>query len=57
MWSHQNSAQHVMAPELALSLEAPVDQSIEDYFAQGFAVLDITATLPRSFVEASIASC
>jgi hypothetical protein len=36
MWNHRNVGQHATLSEIALSLEASVDQSIQDHFTQGF---------------------
>jgi hypothetical protein len=46
MWSHRNAAQHATSPELALTLEASVDQSIQDHFTQGFNDLDRRRSAP-----------
>lgn len=46
MWTHRNAAQHAAEPEVALSLEAAIDQSIQDHFVQGFADLDRRRSYP-----------
>ena len=46
MWTHRNAAQHAAEPEVALSLEASIDQSIQDHFVHGFADLDRRRSYP-----------
>jgi hypothetical protein len=46
MWTHCNAAQHAAEPEVALSLEASIDQSIQDHFVHGFADLDRRRSYP-----------
>jgi hypothetical protein len=46
MWTHHNAAQHTAEPEVALSLEASIDQSIQDHFVHGFADLDRRRSYP-----------
>eukprot|EP00978_Attheya_sp_CCMP212_P022732 scaffold68203_cov64-Attheya_sp.AAC.1 len=40
MWTHRNAAQHAAEPEVTLTLEASIDQSIQDHFVHGFADLN-----------------
>eukprot|EP00978_Attheya_sp_CCMP212_P006316 scaffold14292_cov60-Attheya_sp.AAC.3 len=46
MWTHHNAAQHAAEPEVALTLEASIDQSIQDHFIHGFAYLDRRCSYP-----------
>eukprot|EP00978_Attheya_sp_CCMP212_P007992 scaffold18611_cov33-Attheya_sp.AAC.1 len=46
MWTHRNAMQHATEPEVALTLEASIDPSIQDHFVHGFADLDRRRSYP-----------
>eukprot|EP00978_Attheya_sp_CCMP212_P004255 scaffold9342_cov65-Attheya_sp.AAC.1 len=47
-WTHCNAVQHAASPKVTLTLEAPIDQSIQDHFilCAGFADLDCHCSSP-----------